>query len=344
MGILTRKNRKMSKKAILAAKKVAGRGVILEKSLIEVQNEYGKLAAAPISLETTLEGLVSGQLSVNSRKAYGQDARQFLGWLAQHELTLSTLTQSDLAQYRRHLSDHFAPTSAARKLVVARRLLEEAVERGLISHNPAQRLKGIETQQETTHTALTKNQARQLLEAVDTATLQGKRDYALLLLLLKTGIRRGECASLKMGDLEEEQGHNVAVLRHTKGNKRRKVKLAVEVRRAIEDYVTAARLQERGNEAPLFVQFRRGDHPQGEEGVSDQLIQRVVEKYTEKAKLEVKLTPHGLRATFVTLALEGGAKLQQVQYAVGHADPRTTERYQKRKLNLDDAATDYVKF
>jgi integrase len=55
------------------------------------------------------------------------------------------------------------------------------------------------------------------------------------------------------------------------------------------------------------------------------------------------LTPHGLRASFVTLALEGGASLHQVQYAAGHADPRTIERYQKRKLNLDDNAVDYLK-
>ena len=88
------------------------------------------------------------------------------------------------------------------------------------------------------------------------------------------------------------------------------------------------------------IQFRPGDHPQP----NQRLIQCVVEKYTERAGLEVKLTPHGLRATFITLALEGDAKLKQIQYAVGHADPHTTERYQKCKLNLDEAATDYVKF
>lgn len=312
----------------------------MENILIQIE----QTTLNPSPLENTLEGLVSGQLSANTRKAYKHDADQFLGWLSQHDLTLAALTQADMMQYRRYLADGFAPTSAARKLVVARRLLQEAITRGLLSHNSAMLVKGIETQQETNHTALTKTQARQLLEAVDLCTIQGKRDYAMLLLLLKTGIRRGECAALNMGDLQEEQGHSLAILRQTKGNKRRKVKLAAEVRRAIDAYLLAAGLFDRGSEAPLFVQFRRGDHPQPDEGVSDLLIQRIVEKYTNKAELGVKLTPHGLRATFVTLALEGGAKLQQVQYAVGHADPRTTERYQKRKLNLDDAATDYVKF
>lgn len=314
--------------------------VAVSSEIVETAEDY---PANLFILQATLDSLVTGQLTPNTRRAYQRDAQQFVEWLNLHHLTLPALSQADLILYRRYLSDNFAPASAARKLVVARRLLEEAVERGLIPHNPAQKVKGIETQQETTYNALNKAQARQLIEAIDTSSRQGKRDYAMLLLLLKTGIRRSECADLRLGDLQQEQGHTIAILRHTKGNKRRMVKLAVEVQRTIDDYLTASDRLNLGDEAPLFVQFRKGDHPQ-KAGISSLLIQRMVEKYAELAGLDLKLTPHSLRATFVTLALEGGARLQQVQYAVGHADPRTTERYQKRKLNLDDAATDYVKF
>src|SRR5258708_21272556 len=75
--------------------------------------------------------------------------------------------------------------------------------------------------------------------------------------------------------------------------------------------------------------------------MGDKAIETQVKAYAEK--LSLPLTPHGLRATFITLALEHHAKLEQVQYAAGHRDPRTTERYQGRKLNLDDNAVDYVK-
>ncbi len=292
----------------------------------------------------TAQSLVAGHLSVHTRKAYSQDARQFTRWMDDHKLSINTLTKSDMLQYRRFLSENFAKTTASRKLVVARKLLEEAVERGLLLSNPAHKVPGYANtdDQETPHAALNLPQARQLLAAIDTATNQGKRDYALVMLLLRTGLRRSECAALKMGDLAQEQGHSIAVIRHAKGDKRRKVKLAVEVVRAIEEYLEASDRKSVGPEAPLFVQFRKGDHPQNE-GIGGYLIQRVVETYAARAGLNFKLTPHALRATFVTLALEGGAKLHQVQYAVGHADPRTTERYQKRKLNLDDNATDYVR-
>lgn len=56
------------------------------------------------------------------------------------------------------------------------------------------------------------------------------------------------------------------------------------------------------------------------------------------------LTPHDLRATFITLALEGKAPLQVVQYAARHKDPRMTEHYQQRKVNLDDNAVDYIHY
>jgi site-specific recombinase XerD len=294
------------------------------------------------SFTQTVESLVTRQLSAHTRKAYRQDASQFVNWLENKALTLNVLSTDDMWQYRRYLADNFAKTTAERKLVVARKLLQEAVKRGLLSRNPAQDIGGYRSkdEQETPHMALQTAQARQLLTVIDTSTLQGKRDFAILLLLLRTGIRRSECADLKLGDLQVEQGHHLLLIRHAKGDKRRKVKVPVDVVRTLNTYLEECARKGLNKEAPLFVQFRKGDHPQAE-GISAQVIERLVKMYAARAGFE--LTPHGLRATFVTLALEAGAKLEQVQYAVGHSDPRTTERYQKRKLNLDNNAVDFVR-
>ena len=75
--------------------------------------------------------------------------------------------------------------------------------------------------------------------------------------------------------------------------------------------------------------------------ITDKLIERTVQAYGEK--IGIKLTPHDLRASFITLAIEGGATLLQAQYAAGHSDPRTTERYHTHKVILDDNAVDYIK-
>lgn len=299
-------------------------------------------SASGIETSPVMQDL-AGQLAPRSRLIYENDARHFANWLLEQNLTLETATRSHLIQYRSHLAENYAKATAARMLSVARRLLSEAVKRGDLTNNPAADIKGFKVgDNETPHHALSDKEAKRLLTAIDTTSKKGKRDYALILLLLWTGLRRSEAAALTIGDLKIEQGHHVLTVQHGKGDKRRKVKVPVKVMRVISDYLEAAGRKGKAGAAPLFVGFNKGDHPE-EKPISDKLIYRTVMAYASAAEIE-SLSPHGLRASFVTLALEGGARLQQVQYAAGHADPRTTERYQKRKINLDDNAVDYLRF
>jgi integrase/recombinase XerD len=318
-------------------------------------------------LEAALTDTI-GQLSSSSRRNYLIDARQFAGWMIDQGVTPATLSRSHAIAYRSYLQEHYAKATAARKLVVARRLLDEQRKRGMLAGNPFDDVKGFTVADETTHVVLKEQHAQALLNAIDTSTLLGLRDYVLLLLLLRTGIRRSEAASLCLADLRMDQGHYTATIQHGKGDTRRRVKIPVDVWREIALYIEALRarheeelqrelaalgtdtdteqrrsIEQRHQVAlndPLFVSFRRGDHPT-RRPMGDKAIETQVKRYAEY--LGLPLTPHGLRATFITLALEHHAKLEQVQYAAGHRDPRTTERYQGRKLNLDDNAVDYVK-
>ncbi len=283
---------------------------------------------------------VAGQLSTRSRRIYQNDAQVFANWIRDQGLTPDTLTRSHMILYRSFLGATYAKATSQRMFSVARRILQEQVYAGKLLSNPADGIKGFTATNETTHTALTRQQARDLFDTIDTSTIKGKRDYAILTLLLRTGIRRSECAALNIGDIRVEQGHHIVIIQHGKGDKRRTAKLPVDVFRAIEEYIEASDRQHMPLDAPLFVGFDKGDHTTATR-VSDKLIERIVKHYGDK--IGVDLTPHCLRATFVTLSLEGGAQLHQVQYAAGHADPRTTERYQRRKLNLDDNAVDYIR-
>ena len=284
---------------------------------------------------------VAGQLAPRSVVTYQSDVTHFEAWLAENALDPLKITRSDFIQYRKHLAERYAKTTATRMLSVARRLYAEAVDNGLLAANPAERVKGFTSSgNETPHRALTAAEARTLLADIDRSTKMGQRDYALILLLTRTGLRRSEAADLTLADLQEEQGHHIVVVQHGKGDKRRVVKLPNDVRRVIGEYLVATSRSTVDQSAPLFVSFRKGDHPSAK-GLRDADIGAIVAERAKEANIE-RLTPHGLRASFVTLALENGAKLQQVQYAVGHADPRTTERYQRRKLNLDDHAVDFI--
>src|SRR5439155_214433 len=210
----------------------------------------------------------------------------------------------------------------------------------VLAKNPAEGIRGIRAgDDESPHRALKREEARSLLDAIDQRMALGKRDYALIMLLLRTGIRRSEAATLTLGDLTMEQGYHVAVIRHGKGNKRGLAKLPVEVRQAIDDYLEAVGRACAAPETPLFVSFRKGDHPQ-ERPLHPNQVERIVKQRAQA--VGIAMSPHGMRASFITLAFEGGADLALVQDGARHKDPRTTRRYQKRRDNLHKNAVDFV--
>jgi site-specific recombinase XerD len=315
-----------------------------------------------------------GQLAPSSWRLYRIDAEQFAAWMIERSLTPKTLTRSDMIAYRAYLQETYRKATAERKLVVARRILDELVIRGTLAKSPAYKVKGFKLDDETPHVVLTEQEAQALLDAVDPSTLMGLRDYVAILLLLRTGLRRSEAAQLAISDVTTDQGHYVAIIQHGKGDRRRTVKLPVDVWREIDGYVAALRqhhaerleqckaeldpdLEEEARQYtirdleqrhmmsandPLFVSFRRGDHPT-RKPMGDKAIETRVKTYAARVRGLEHLTPHGLRASFITLTLENGAQLHQVQYAAGHKHPRTTQRYHGRKTNLDDNAVDYLK-
>lgn len=280
----------------------------------------------------------AGELMPSSQRVYIHDARAFAEWVQGQGITPDTISKQSLRDYRGYLLTRYSNATAKRMFSVACRL---SVQTGILTADDIKRdVKGIKAEDESPHIALTTTQAKDLLGAVNTATAKGLRDYALLSLLLHTGIRRFEAANLAIGDLGEQQGHHVLTIQEGKGKKRAIVKVPVHVYRAIQAYLAATGREAMPDASPLFVQFIKGGK-WVERGISAQAIYRIVLAYAGLAGIK-ELTPHGLRASFITLALEGGAKLEQVQYAVRHKRPDTTERYQRRKLNLDNSAVDYI--
>ncbi len=295
------------------------------------------LIPTPQQLDQTLTD-IAGQLAPSSKRVYENDIKHFVAWMQEKGILPESMTRSDMIAYRVHLAESaYAKATKQRMFSIACKLMKERKRAGYLTDDITQDVKGFSgNSDETTHTALSKTQAKDMLDTINRSTNQGKRDYALILMLMKTGLRRAELVSLNRADIKIMDGHHVAVIEHGKGDKRRIVKLRVDVFRALEDYLSA-----RGNEGEaLFVSFRRGDHPTSCQ-MTDKSVELLVKKY---APAGTELTPHGLRATFATLALEAEAPLHQVQYALGHADPRTTERYQRRKLNLDNNAVDVLNF
>lgn len=294
----------------------------------------------------------------SSGRVYKQDIKAFVSWLYENDIAISTITREHLQNYRKYLNAQGKSNITINRMFsVVRVVIAELVDNGTITTNPLEKkFKPLPTNDETTHVALDDKQARQLLKAINTSTIKGKRDYAMVSLMLRSGLRREEVQKLNIADIKMKQGHHVIDIRDGKGGKPATVKIAPDVWCYLDEYMQDLQQKHPRRDArldaPLFISLRKGDNPSLRPDKTGKLVEQRIDikaiETTVKALGDaigvVKLTPHGLRATFITLAMEHEATLEQTQYAARHKDPRTTERYRKRKMNLDNNAVDKLSF
>ena len=251
---------------------------------------------------------VIGQVQPSSKRVYTISALAFDAWLLDHNVTLRTVDRSGMIAYHDFLANTYKKATAARMWSVARNLLQESAALKQRGDDPTFKVKGFKVDDESPHIALSREQVRELLDVIDTSKLKGKRDYALLLLLIRTGIRRAECAALTIGDIGREQHHIVITIQRGKGRKRRMIKVPVDVFRALEEYVLATGRTFTSLTDPLFIGFDRGQHPTAEP-ISTRTVERTVIAAGKLIGIE-HLTPHDLRTTFNTLARKGGCRVR----------------------------------
>ena len=152
-----------------------------------------------------VETLLRNLRSPHSRRAYAFSLRSFFAWCGRPP---DEVTKKDIILYRDELRQSgAAPSTINRHLAAIRVLYGAALDEGLISKNPAVGVKTFATATDGTTPALSVHELRDVLGAIDRSTLQGVRDYALILLFAGTGIRRDEAARLSVSDLGQQMGH-----------------------------------------------------------------------------------------------------------------------------------------
>lgn len=151
----------------------------------------------------------------------------------------------------------------------------------------------------------------------------GYRDKAILETLFSTGLRVSELVKLNRDSINLERGEFGVI---GKGGKARIVFLS---QRAIDWLGRYLRMRQ-DRFKPLFIRYG-GSHKDNQTDESVRLtarsVQRTVEKYVKKAKLSIKITPHGLRHSFATDLLRNGADIRSVQEMLGHKNIATTQIY-----------------
>jgi len=171
---------------------------------------------------------------------------------------------------------------------------------------------------------LTEEEAQAMLRVPDRRTLQGKRDYAILLTLLTTGLRKAELCNLKIGDLKTYR--NQAVIDVIgKGQKFRRIPLEASTLLAVQEYVKASG---NGVDAGHAVFYTLGKHgPYDQRQLTPKAVDCLVRSTAQGALIQKRIHPHVMRHTFATTLLDNNQDLRTVQDLMGHSHIRTTEAY-----------------
>jgi site-specific recombinase XerD len=272
-----------------------------------------------------------------TRRAYQIDLQDFMGFagIARPE-EFRIVTRAHVLAWRKTLEDRaLSGATIRRKLAALSSLFEYLCEKNAVEFNPVKGAKRPKVESGKGKTpALGDHQARALLDAPDPATLKGKRDRALLSVLLYHGLRREELCLLKVRDIHARRG--VPHLRiHGKGNKLRYLPLHPGSAERIHFYLEAAGHGETPA-APLFQPVRR----KAGTALTADGVYKVVLDYAGRAKIKVEgFGVHSLRATAATNALEHEADIAKVQEWLGHANIATTRIYDRRRHRPEDSPT-----
>jgi site-specific recombinase XerD len=267
---------------------------------------------------------------------YRKALDDFLGWC---QARARGFTKATVQAYRAELeAQRLAPSSINQRLSAIRKLALEAADNGLMAPELAagiSRVKGAKRLGVRTGNELNKEQAEALINSPDTSTLKGKRDRALLTLLIGCGLRRGEVAGLTLDRTQQREGRWVIVDLVGKHGRVRSVPMPSWAKVAIDAWTGAAGIEA----GRLFRGVNKGDHLTGET-LTAQGVLRCVQKYADQ--IGVQISPHDLRRTYAKLAHKGRAALEQIQLSLGHASITTTERYLGVRQDLRDAPCDHL--
>ena len=177
---------------------------------------------------------------------------------------------------------------------------------------------------------LSESEIDDILRQPNRASLEGKRDFAILFLMIFTGLRRNEICELRRGDFKSE-GKKVWLFVWGKGGKQRKIPLKnLELIEAMAQYWKKAGHSDDPNEPAFLTLGRRGE--KDIRPITWAVIRGIVSKYAKLAKITKRVHPHALRHTFITHALRRSADLPAVQALAGHASIKSTQVY----LHTDD--------
>ena len=283
------------------------------------------------------DNVVLACASQHSQRAYRASASMYRAWVARTKLML--LSKAAVLRYRDYLllTKKLAPKSINLHLTVLRRLAQEGIAEQVLEPSTALailRIPRVPNRGVRAGVWLPREQAQRILSGPNVRTIVGKRDYLVLMLILRCGLRRAEIAQLAVTVVREHEGRWVLANLRGKGKRLRTLPLPGVVKNAWDRWVEAAGIES----GRVIRAINRHGRVWGK-GVTEDTIWRIVGRYAQLA-LGKHVAPHDLRRTFGRLCYALTKDMREIQQLYGHSSVMTTEKYLGVESHLVDSVTD----
>ena len=254
-------------------------------------------------------------------ETYTGNIKHFMRYL--QENGISKPVRKDIIAYRDTLKESRKPATV-QAYIMAVKLFFQWLEQENIYPDIAKHIKGAKIGTDHKKDPLTARQVGKVLKTIDTGTLTGLRDYALIALAVTAGLRTVELARADIDDMRTVGDFTALfVLGKGRDEKSELVKVPEQVEEAIRAYLTARRKTD--GQDPLFVSHA---HRNSGQRMTIRSISRIIKNRLKAAGYDSdRLTAHSLRHTAATLNLLNGASLEETQQLLRHTSINTTMIY-----------------
>ncbi len=250
---------------------------------------------------------------------YQRDLLGFKNFILDKNLLLADKT--DVRSFLEHLKNqkNCSPKTIQRKIATLRSFYKFCLREDYISKNPMDYIQNQKIEKKLP-VFLTEQETNKIIQTAFSMshTVRGRRDYAMILLFLSTGLRISELINLTLGDIDVYCNKDFTIKVRGKGNKERIIPILGRAKDALESWI---KHKPSSPYKEIFINLT------SRKPVTSRSIQRTIKKYTEQAGIEKKISPHKLRHTFATNLLRNQADIVSIQELLGHESLNTTRIY-----------------
>jgi site-specific recombinase XerD len=301
-------------------------------------------AAGDRALRRFLEFFAANIRNENTRRAYVFAVKEFLAWCeAGRVASISEVRPLHVASYVEWLTREKAAPTAKQRLAAVRHLFDWLVTGQVIDVNPATSVRGPKyTVVKGKTPVLSAEEARVLLDSIDTTTHAGLRDRALIGMMIYSFARIGAALAMKVEDVYV-QNRRLWVRLHEKGGKRHEMPCHHNLEMYLQTYVDVAGITA-DPKGYLFRTIQRGTDGLSSRPVAQSNAYAMIRRRTAAAGIATKVGNHSFRGTGITTYLSNGGSLEMAAAMANHASTRTTQLYDRRQdeMTLDEVERIFI--